>query len=378
MNCHLATTLLLVPLAATLSADDRVYAADHAAAGLTKRYVVDRTGKPPNPYVAIKDVTAWPNLTLLPDGTIVAALFNQPSHGRVAGEVECWASSDRGKTWEKRGIPFPHAPDTNRMNHSCGLASSGDLVVIVSGWSDLPLQGQTRMFEGPFRAGVLDPVVCRSSDGGRTWSADHQALPARCPDGGVAIPFGDIAAGADGQLRMVAYGAKGIVGLEPGTEMAYLYRSPDDGRTWTDPVALTAPHLRNETAILHLGQGKWIAVARYHNLALFRSDDDARSWEYGAEVTGTAELPGHLLRLRDGRILLTHGDRTEDRGVEVRFSSDEGVTWSDPLRVVDFQGDGGYPSSVQLDDGQVLTAYYAQAIKGHQGYHMGVVTWDPK
>ena len=372
------THLFIWFLAAGLYLNDRAFANDQSVPSPPKRHVVDRTGKTPQPLVAVENVTAWPNLTLLRDGTIVAALFNKPSHGRVAGEVQCWASSDRGKTWEKRGMPIPHAPHTNRMNHSCGLAKNGDLVAIVSGWSDVPLEGQIRQFEGPFRSSVLDPAVCRSSDGGRTWTADHQALPARCPDGGMATSFGDIVAGADGELRVAVYGAKGIVGLQPGTEMVFLYRSRDDGRTWTDPVALSAPHHRNETAILHLGQGKWIAVARYHNLALFRSDDDARSWEYVAEVTGTAELPGHLLRLRDGRILLTHGDRTEDQGVEVRFSSDEGVTWSDPLRVMDFQGDGGYPSSVQLDDGQVLTAYYAQAIEGHQGYHMGVVTWDPK
>ena len=63
--------------------------------------------------------------------------------------------------------------------------------------------------------------------------------------------------------------------------------------------------------------------------------------------------------------------------VEITFASDEGKTWEEPLRLLDFQGDGGYPSSVQLPDGSVLTAYYASAIKGHGRYHMGVVLWDP-
>jgi hypothetical protein len=34
-------------------------------------------------YVAIDNVCAWPNLTLLKDGTIIATIFNQPSHGRL-------------------------------------------------------------------------------------------------------------------------------------------------------------------------------------------------------------------------------------------------------------------------------------------------------
>jgi hypothetical protein len=37
--------------------------------------------------------------------------------------------------------------------------------------------------------------------------------------------------------------------------------------------------------------------------------------------------------------------------------------------------DGGYPSSVQLKDGTIVTAYYCQRIPMHQRYHMGVVRW---
>ena len=40
--------------------------------------------------VAIENVCAWPNLTLLPDGTIFAILFNQPGHGTLQGEVDCY------------------------------------------------------------------------------------------------------------------------------------------------------------------------------------------------------------------------------------------------------------------------------------------------
>ena len=76
-------------------------------------------------------------------------------------------------------------------------------------------------------------------------------------------------------------------------------------------------------------------------------------------------------------MLLSYGNRLDPKGVDVRFSSDEGATWSEPLRVVDFLLDGGYPSSVQLPNGRVLTAYYARRIEGHDRYHMGVVVWDP-
>ena len=77
-------------------------------------------------------------------------------------------------------------------------------------------------------------------------------------------------------------------------------------------------------------------------------------------------------------ILLSYGNRTANRGVDVRISRDEGKSWSKPRRVADFQGDGGYPSSVQLPDGRILTAFYASRTASYQGYQMGVVVWDPE
>ena len=38
--------------------------------------------------------------------------------------------------------------------------------------------------------------------------------------------------------------------------------------------------------------------------------------------------------------------------------------------------DMGYPSSVQLADGSLLTAYYAKRSRLYDGYHLAVVQWD--
>lgn len=76
-------------------------------------------------FVAIDNVCAWPNLTLMPDGSINTTIFGQPSHGQMAGAAECWNSKD-GQFWEKRGIPAPNEPQTNRMNVAAGLAKNGD------------------------------------------------------------------------------------------------------------------------------------------------------------------------------------------------------------------------------------------------------------
>jgi len=139
-----------------------------------------------------------------------------------------------------------------------------------------------------------------------------------------------------------------------------------------------AAHAKSIFRLAYIHKGSLAqAAARSNGLDLYRSDDDAKTWTHRQKLTGPQQHPGHFTRLADGRVLLSYGNRAEPKGVDVRISRDEGETWSEPVRAVDFQGDGGYPSSVPLPDGHVLTAYYASRIAAHRGYHMGVVIWDP-
>ena len=177
---------------------------DCCAAEPDKRYVGTREGGAPKPIVAVDNVCAWPNLTLMNDGAIIATIFNQPGHGTMAGDVDCWATTDGGRTWQKRGTAAPHEPDTNRMNVAAGKANNGDLIVIASGWSNRYPEGKKG---APFRAGILAPWVSRSADGGRTWNVDKTSFPAKAPNGGTPIPFGDILPGQDGSLCVAIYTA---------------------------------------------------------------------------------------------------------------------------------------------------------------------------
>jgi len=272
--------------------------AEGAPAGEDRRYVTIHRHWPV-PAVAVDNVCAWPNLTILRDGTIVATIFNQPSHGSVAGDVECWATKDNGRTWHKAGTPAPHEPDTNRMNVAAGRAANGDLIVIASGWSNKYPPGQSG---APFRAGILHAWLSRSSDGGHTWSIDRESLPDRAPDKNPWIPFGDVVEGDDGLLHVSVYSWPGN---SPRNERAWCLQSRDDGKTWEEFRPLDKDNLRNETAILNLGDGKWLAAARHSALYGYASDDDCRSWRALGAITEGGQHPGHLLRLKDGRILLS-------------------------------------------------------------------------
>jgi hypothetical protein len=146
---------------------------------------------------------------------------------------------------------------------------------------------------------------------------------------------------------------------------------------------------RNETDLLHLGGGKWLSVERYKRSQLFihHSEDDARTWRRYPQPPGwkQARVPGELEQLADGTILLSRGKRgAPPKGVEVLFSGDAGRTWTEAFRLLDTKAnDFGYPSSIQRQDGMVVTAFY-EGIKAnaqHLGpgkYHMGVVIWDPQ
>jgi Neuraminidase (sialidase) len=97
-------------------------------------------------------------------------------------------------------------------------------------------------------------------------------------------------------------------------------------------------------------------------------------------VSEAKQIPADLARLADGRLLLTYGTRVADqRGVLGKLSSDEGKTWSAPIRLADSLSsrDCGYPSSIQRPDGKIVTAYYSAGVGDHTRYHMGVVIWTP-
>ncbi len=326
-------------------------------------------------FVAIDNVCAWPCLTKLSDGSINAAIFGQPSHGQLEGAAECWNSPD-GAFWTKRGIPAPNDPHTNRMNLAGGLAKSGDLLVICSGWTDVAQPPRPK--QAAFRDGILEPWVCRSTDGGKTWS---QIKEFPKPDDGWSpyIPFGDIKQGADGALHVSCYGGEWTDPAQSTKTKSYRswhFRSDDDGKTWKRTSIIGSKS--NETTLLHLGGTRWMAAAREAAMDLFVSEDDGATWGLPLRVTEKNQINGHLLRLADNRLLLAYGNRVKDQtGVMAKLSADEGKTWSAPLRLADtLSGDCGYPSSIQRADGKIVTAYYSKTSVNHERYHMAVAIWE--
>jgi len=198
-------------------------------------------------------------------------------------------------------------------------------------------------------------------------------MPERIPP---LIPFGDIVRSPDGTLGVSFYSWH-----ESDKNTAYLLRSRDDGRTWGEPVIIGAEDY-NETDLLCVDEKHWLAAVRTlqdGHLDLFSSEDGGLTWTCQGALTLPRQHPAHLLQLTDGRILLVYGIRNQGLyGVGARLSGDGGKTWSAPILLVDLEDatDGGYPSSVQVEDGTIVTAYYGNQIHTHRRYHMGVVRWQ--
>jgi hypothetical protein len=112
----------------------------------------------------------------------------------------------------------------------------------------------------------------------------------------------------------------------------------------------------------------------------YRSDDNGSNWTHVIRAvpdTGRGNPPS-LVKLRDGRLIVTFGYRAAPFGIRARVSRDEGRTWSDDivLRADAVDWDLGYTRSVQRPDGRVVTVYYYNDAKSTERY-IGATSWTP-
>lgn len=143
-------------------------------------------------------------------------------------------------------------------------------------------------------------------------------------------------------------------------------------------------------APVSLGDGVVLLAARCQQeentviTMLYRSEDWGRNWRTLGRVADLGGTP-HLLRLNDGRLVLTYERRRPPCGMRARISEDtEGYRWGPEIILRDdgAGGDLGYSRNVQRADGKVLTAYYfnkageaptqAECVR-----HIAGTIWDP-
>ena len=329
----------------------------------------------------------WPTVAKAEDGTLYAVSSgHRLDHVCPFGKNLMYVSHDEGETWSAPMI----VNDTYLDDRDAGLVCWGDGNLLLTWFNNEPevfdSPGRQRMYPNitePFSQAMLAKWQSLpkeeygsfsriSRDGGKTWSKPRRA-PVNAPHGPIRRK--------DGSLLYV--GAERLSGYEDiPTGAICAVESHDDGETWEFLSALPAPKEHHgkpvcgvcEPYCVDLGGGEILAAIRcfllgedrFHDQFQFtmytcRSLDGGKTWD-DPVFTERDGAPPHFLLHSSGALVLCCGKRVPPYGQFARISYDKGHTWSEdipispkaPLPVVD----QGYPSSVELANGDILTAYY--------------------
>ncbi|MCB1062491.1 MAG: exo-alpha-sialidase [Verrucomicrobiae bacterium] len=312
----------------------------------------------------------WPTICRRKNGELMLTWSGRrEEHVCPFGTVEMMQSRDNGKSWTFPRTLLDSAIDDR--DSGCLETAKGSLIVTTFtslAYDDYYLKkgkhtedpkwlaAHARLPDDAARAADLGEWAIRSTDGGVTWSARIDTI-ANSPHGPIQL--------ADGRLL---YPGKAL--WEDGKRVGVSV-SEDDGKTWQWLADIPTREGDDATGSYHelhgveCASGKIVVQIRNHNAAnkgetlQTESTDGGKTWSVPHPI-GVWGLPSHLLRLADDRLLMTYGHRRKPFGNQARVSSDEGVTWSEPVTLSDdgVGGDLGYPSTVQLDDGSLVTVWY--------------------
>ena len=313
--------------------------------------------------------SGWPTVMRRENGELWTVWSGgRDAHVCPMGQVRAISSRDDGATWTYPRVLLDTAMDDR--DAGALVTAKGTLLITTFtslAWEERGLlekqtperqvrwKGVRDRLSPEERKAALGEWVIRSTDGGMSWSPIIATI-VNSPHGPTQLK--------DGRLLYVG---KQLWAKEHRIGAA---ESKDDGLTWTwlseipgrpgDDVA-TKYH---ELHAVETDDGRIVAQIRHEgkvdtNWTLqTESADGGKTWTIPRPIT--FGIPSQLLKLRDGRLLMTYGHRRKPFGNQARMSTDQGRTWSEPMII---SGDGaagdlGYPSTVELADGTLLTVWY--------------------
>lgn len=320
----------------------------------------------------------WPTLCRRKTGELLLVFSGgRETHVCPFGRVELMRSQDNGVTWRWPQVLLDGPID----DRDAGVVETAQGSILVTtftslayepvlakaeaikpgqpgAWEELRLkewQAVHHRLTPAQRNSELGTWMIRSTDGGVTWSARYP-VPVNSPHGPIVL--------RDGRLLYPG------IELWKSTRRVGFSQSTDDGVTWSEITDLpvrsgdTSANY-HELHAVEAADGTILCHIRNHNgenkgeTLQSESTDGGKTWSTPHAI-GVWGLPSHLLRLKDGRLLMSYGYRRAPFGNQVRLSEDHGKTWSDPITLTGdgVGGDLGYPSTVEGDDGTLVTVWY--------------------
>jgi len=317
--------------------------------------------------------SAFPRLYQLPDGTLHVMFRARvtSSHVEPRADAKRFISKDGGRTWQ--------ATDDDALNPewASGPTKPGRLVdanahawryVAADRRDEFERQGiEVRNSPDGRVTYAYGCYVRISEDNGITWTQRDIDVPEK----GLIMSF----LGPATDLRLDANTILCSVYGRPTANFrfyeSWLLRSEDDGLTWDFLTVAADPKQKRsfgETSIAEAANGDIVAMMRTEpalgtKMWTTHSTDRGETWSKAVETTLHGHPP-HLLTLSDGNMLCTYGFRDEPIGIRAALSRDNGRTWLEE-DIISLRSDGsgrpgdnGYPLTVELDDGSLVSVFY--------------------
>ena len=321
----------------------------------------------------------WPSVARLQDGriTVVCSGFRL-AHVCPFGKAVIAYSEDEGETYT---MPAP-VIDTVLDDRDAGIVPFGEKNVIFTSFNNTVEFQRNYAPDVAYRIAYLDRISPEqeqaalgntfkfSYDCGRTFGPLHHS-PVTSPHGPVELQ--------DGTLLWVGRSHQDGRQLIEKDEIAAYAIAEDGTATYRGSVEAIEnengkllscePHafqLPDGTILCHIrvqgGTGEEEVFTVYQT----ESTDGGYTWtKPHALLSRKGGSPAHLYRHSSGVLISSYGYRQMPYGIRLMFSRDDGKTWDTEniLYETNTTPDLGYPATVELNDGSLLTVFYAHPDK---------------
>ena len=318
----------------------------------------------------IHNYFGWPSVARLQDNSLMAVASGfRIAHVCPFGKVVVCRSYDEGKSWTSPEVVI----DTPLDDRDGGVMTFGEKGVIITSFNNSPsFQRKHPQFKPTYANAYLDEVekndnwknffgstLVISEDGGKTFKGPY-VVPVSSPHGPCELSDGSILyvgrlfddEGAESHIECH------ILTPDGKTEMRSRIEDVAPDLLSCEPHAI---QLKNGRIVVHIGvqdyKGKVFTI--YQSV----SDDNGYTFTKPVKLlTDKGGSPAHLIEHSSGALISVYGYREAPFGIRAMISYDNGETWETDLIITDKEPtvDLGYPGSVELEDGSILTVFYTR------------------